>query len=266
MQATINGFRMNFAVEGPDRAPPVVLHHPLATDLTIWDDLTAALRPRYRVVRFDARGHGQSEATKAPYDFAMLGADVIGLMDHLKIARAHYLGLSMGGMVGQHLGVEHPQRFASLILCSTSSRIPDEAQPLWDERCIATRERGMASQVPLALSRWLAATTVNNKPEVVARMMRYVEATPVEGYIGWCQAIRRLNITDRLKGIALPTRVIVGAEDLGTPPAAAKVIHGQIAGSELIEVPGVAHQLHVEDPATFNRHVLDFLDRQPLLA
>jgi 3-oxoadipate enol-lactonase len=266
MQATINGFRMNFAVEGSDAAPAVVLHHPLATDLSIWDQLTAALRPRYRVVRFDARGHGASEATAAPYDFAMLGADVTALMDHLKIARAHFLGLSMGGMVGQHLGLEHPQRFASLILCSTSSRIPAEAQPLWDERVKVAREKGMASQVELALSRWLAASSLQGKPPLVSRMRRYIEATPVEGYAGWCQAIRGLNVTDRLKGIKLPTRVIVGAEDPSTPPAAAQVIHREIAGSDLVEVPGVSHQLQVEEPDTFNRHVREFLDRQPLIA
>jgi 3-oxoadipate enol-lactonase len=266
MQATINGFRMSFAVEGPDAAPVVILHHPLATDLSIWDELTAALLPHYRVVRFDARGHGASEATGAPYDFTMLGADVAGLMDHLKIARAHFLGLSMGGMVGQHLGLEHPQRFASLILCSTSSRIPVEAQPLWEERVKVAREKGMASQVELALSRWLAASSMQSKPALVARMRRYIEATPVEGYAGWCQAIRTLNVTDRLKGIKLPTRVIVGAEDPGTPPAAAQVIHREIAGSDLVEVPGVSHQLHVEEPDTFSRHVREFLDRQPPIA
>jgi 3-oxoadipate enol-lactonase len=107
---------------------------------------------------------------------------------------------------------------------------------------------------------------MKTKPNVVARMTRYIEATPVEGYCGWCGAIRNLNITDQLKTIALPTRVIVGSEDVGTPPAAAQVIHREIAGSELVEVPGVSHQLHVEEPATFNRHVLDFLDRQPPLA
>ena len=262
MQATINGFRMRFEVEGPDAAPTVILHHPLATNLSVWDELTAALLPRYRVVRFDARGHGASEATSAPYDFPMLTADVIGLMDHLQIARAHFLGLSMGGMVGQHLGLEHPQRCASLILCSTSSRIPAEAQPLWDERVKATRDKGMASQVELALSRWLAAASRKDKPALVARMTRCLETTPVEGYIGWCQAIRDLNVTDKLKGIKLPTRVIVGAEDPSTPPAAAQVIHRQIAGSDLVEVPGTSHMLHVEQPETFNRHVLAFLDRQ----
>jgi 3-oxoadipate enol-lactonase len=262
MHATVNGFRMSFAVEGPDAAPAVVLHHPLATDLTIWDALTAALMPRYRVVRLDARGHGASEATPAPYDFAMLTADVTGLMDHLSIARAHFLGLSMGGMVGQHLALAHPQRLASLILSSTSSRIPAEAKPLWVERVKVAREKGMASQVDLALQRWLATASLAGKPELVASMRAYIEATPVEGYAGWCDAIRDLDVTDRIKAIAVPTLVIVGSEDPSTPPAAAQVIHREIAGSELIEVPGVSHQLHVEDPATFNRHVLAFLDRQ----
>ncbi len=168
MQATINGFRMNFTVEGPDAAPTVVLHHPLATDLTIWDELTAALLPRYRVVRFDARGQGASEVTPAPYALPTLAADTVALMDHLGVARAHFLGLSMGGMVGQHLGVDHGRRFLSLTLCSTTSRTP----------------------------------------------------------------------------------------------AAAQVIHAAIAGSEYIEVPGVSHQLHVEQPATFNAHVLAFLNKQ----
>ena len=140
MQATINGFRMNFAVEGPEAAPAVVLHHPLATDLSIWDELTAALVPRYRVVRFDARGHGASEATPAPYDLATLTADTIALMDHLGLARAHFLGLSMGGMVGQHLGLAHPQRFASLILCSTTSRMP----PTRRARCGRSASRSRA--------------------------------------------------------------------------------------------------------------------------
>jgi 3-oxoadipate enol-lactonase len=261
MQATVNGFRMNFAVEGPEAAAVVVLHHPLATDLTVWDALTAALLPRYRVVRLDARGHGASEVTPAPYDFGMLTADVVGLMDHLKIARAHFLGLSMGGMVGQHLGLAHPQRLASLILSSTSSRIPAEAKPLWVDRVKVAREKGMDSQVDLALQRWLAPATLASKPDVVARMRAYIEATPVEGYAGWCDAIRDVDVTDRLKAIALPTLIVVGAEDPSTPPAAARVVHREIAGSELVEVPGVSHQLHVEDPATFNRYVLAFLDR-----
>jgi 3-oxoadipate enol-lactonase len=262
MQAAINGIRLSYEVEGASAGPAVVLLHPLATNLSIWDELTAALAPRYRVVRFDARGHGASEASPAPYTFATLSADVVGLMDHLRIERAHFLGLSMGGMVGQHLGLEHPQRFSSLVLCSTSSRVPAEGRAMWDERIKAAREQGMASQAPPAMQRWVAQSARERKPALVARLTRYVETTPVEGYVGWCNAISSLDVTDRLGGIRLPTRVIVGAEDPATPPAAAEVIHRGIAGSDLVVVPGVSHMLHVEEPDTFNGHVLAFLDRQ----
>jgi 3-oxoadipate enol-lactonase len=263
MQAAINGIRLNYEVEGQSAGPAVVLHHPLATNLGTWDELTAALAPRYRVVRFDARGHGESEASKAPYTFATLSADVVGLMDQLKIERAHFLGLSMGGMVGQFLGLDYPQRLLSLVLCSTSSRVPAEGRALWDERIKLTREKGMASQVPPAMQRWLAQSARESKPALVARLSGYIETTPVEGYIGWCNAISSLDVTDRLGGIRLPTRVIVGAEDPATPPAAAEVIHRGIAGSDLVVVPGVSHMLHVEEPEVFNRHVLEFLDKQP---
>ena len=147
MQASINGIRMNYDVSGAESAPVVVLHHPLATNLTIWDELTPALTGKYRVVRFDARGHGQTEAPKGPYTFETLAADVVALMDHLKINKADFLGLSMGGMVGQYLGLLHADRFSTLQLVSTSSRVPDEAKHLWVDRVKVAREKGMASQV-----------------------------------------------------------------------------------------------------------------------
>ena len=262
MQASINGIRMNYEVTGPDGAFPVVLHHPLATNLTIWDELQAALLPRYRVVRLDARGHGQTEAPKGPYDFDTLAADVVALMDHLKMARAHFLGLSMGGMVGQYLGLNSPQRFTTLQLVSTSSRIPDEMRHLWDERVKVTREKGMASQVDPAMQRWVSEAG-RKRPALVARLAKMIETTPVEGYIGWCQAIQGLNVTDRLKAITLPTRVIVGEEDPATPVAASQAIHREIKGSDLVIMPKVSHMLCAEDPPAFHKHVLEFLEKHP---
>jgi 3-oxoadipate enol-lactonase len=262
MQATINGIRMAYEIAGADGAPPVVLHHPLATNLSIWDELTAALQDRYRVVRFDARGHGQTEAPKGPYDFPTLCRDVVGLMDHLGIARAHYLGLSMGGMVGQYLGLDHPGRFASLQLVATSSRIPEEARPLWRDRVTVAREQGMTSQVATAMPRWITEAN-RQKPALVARLSRMIETTPLEGYAGWCGAVGGLDITSRLKAITLPTQVIVGAEDPATPPAAGKAIHAEIKGSELVEIPATAHLLCAEDPVTFHKHVLAFLAMAP---
>lgn len=260
MQATINGIRMNFEVSGKDSGQPVVLHHPLAANLTFWDELTAALAPRYRVVRLDARGHGQSEAPDGPYTFETLTKDVVALLDHLKIDRAHYLGLSMGGMVGQYLGLMYPDRFRDLILVSTSSRVPPEGRALWDERIRMSREKGMASQPEAAMQRWLSKAGREN-PKLVERMTKMIVATPVNGYAGWGAAIRDLNVTDRLKAITLPTRVIVGEEDPGTPVAASEAIHREIKGSDLIIMPGVSHMLSAEAPDAFHGHVLPFLDK-----
>jgi 3-oxoadipate enol-lactonase len=258
MQASINGIRMTYDVAGAERAPVVVLHHPLATNLSIWDELTPVLAGKYRVVRFDARGHGQTEAPKGPYTFETLAADVVGLMDHLKIKTAEFLGLSMGGMVGQYLGLLHAGRFSTLQLVSTSSRIPDEVKHMWVDRVKVAREKGMASQVEPALGRWI--TQANRaKPALVARLTKMIETTPLEGYAGWCQCIHGLNVTDRLKGIKLPTRVIVGKEDPATPVAAAETIHRQIAGSDLVILPNVSHMLCAEDPPAFHKPVLEFL-------
>ena len=260
MQASINGIRMNYQVDGPENATPVVVHHPIATNLTIWDELTAALTPRYRVIRFDARGHGQSEAPAGPYKFEKLAADVVGLMDHLKIDRAHYIGLSIGGMTGQYLGLDHARRFHTLQLVATTSRVPAEAKQMWLDRMTAAREKGMGPQVSATLQRWLTESS-RNKPELVARFTRMIETTPVEGYAGWCQVIPTLDITDRIKAITLPTQVIAGGDDIASPAAVAETIHRQIAGSNLVVIPGVAHMLCAEDPAAFHKPVLAFLDK-----
>jgi 3-oxoadipate enol-lactonase len=259
MKATINEITVNYKVSGPASAPPVVLHHPLATNLSVWDELAAALEPQYRVIRFDARGHGQSEAPTGRYSFPMLAQDVIGLMDHLGVGQSRFVGLSMGGMVGQYLGLLHPGRFHSLCLASTTSAVPDQARQLWEERIGNAGTLGMASLVEGSLARWLAPSTLQTKPALVARLQAMIETTPPEGYIGWCQAIRDLDITDRLKEIRLPTLVIVGALDPATTPAMAEVIHRAIAGSDLVVMPGVSHMLHVEAPDAFHAHVMPFL-------
>ncbi|HRD75450.1 MAG TPA: alpha/beta fold hydrolase [Hyphomicrobiaceae bacterium] len=261
MKAQINGIRMNFEVAGPERGPVVVLHHPLATNLTTWDELTAALTHKYRVIRMDARGHGVTEASPAPYAFETLAKDVVALMDHVGARKARFLGLSMGGMVGQYLGLLHPERFACLLLVSTSSRVPPEARALWDERIAAVRASGMKSQVQGALQRWVSPEALKSNKPLVARFTRMIEATPAEGYCGWGGAIRELDITGRLGEIRLPTRIIVGALDPSTPVAAAEAIHKAIPGSDLVVMPGVSHMLHGEAPAEFHKQVIPFLDR-----
>lgn len=259
MKATVNGISINYDLSGPDGASAVVLHHPLATNLTCWDELTAALTPRYRVLRFDARGHGRSDAPKGAYTFETLATDVVDLMTHCGIRKASFLGLSMGGMVGQYLGLLHPDRFHNLCLVSTSSRIPAEAQPIWEQRIANAKAGGMASQVEGAMQRWVSPRALKENPALVKRLAAMIEATPVDGYLGWCHAISGLNVTDRLGAIRLPTRVIVGEIDPATPVAASQAIHAAIPGSDLVVVPGVSHMLHNEEPELFHSHVLPFI-------
>ena len=195
MKATINGIAMNYELSGRADAPAVFLHHPLTANLATWDALTAELEPDYRVVRMDARGHGRTEAPSGPYTFETLAADVIGLLDHLGIEKARFLGLSMGGMVGQYLGLLYPERFYSLCLVSTTSAVPAQAKPLWDERIRTASTGDLSSLVEGATARWVTPETAKNNPEVVAELTAMMEATPPRGYAGWCAAIRDLDIT-----------------------------------------------------------------------
>lgn len=261
MKASINGISINYAVSGNGRGPAVVLHHPLGTNLSVWDDLTARLEPRYRVVRFDARGHGATEAPPGPYDFGMLARDTIGVMDHAGVTRGHFLGLSMGGFVGQFLGLDFPARLRSLTLVSTASNMT-AGRTIWDQRIREVTANGMTKEVvDVALTRWVAPAVLSGRPDLVARLRAMIEATPAAGYAGWCHAIRDLDVTHRLAGILLPTRVIVGALDPATPPAAAQAIHAEIQGCELVEMPGVSHMLMLEEPEAFQARVLEFLAR-----
>ena len=259
MRARIKDITMNYEVSGKDTAPPVVLHHPLATELTIWDELTAALEPHYRVIRLDARGHGKTDAPAGPYNMDALADDVVGLMDHLGIQKTRYLGLSMGGFVGQVLGWRHPSRFHSLCLVSTSSNMT-AAREVWEGRIKTASAQGMTKAiVDGSMQRWLSPNALANKPELVARLGNMVASTPSAGFVGWCQAIMSFDVTNRLKEIKLPVRIIAGAIDPATTPAMMQVMHKEIPGSEYAEVPGTAHMLHVEEPALFHAEVLPFM-------
>lgn len=259
MQASLNGAKLHYRDEGPSDRPAVLLHHSLAGSLALFDELAQRLAGSYRVVRFDARGHGASETTEPPYAFETLAADAVALLDHLGIARAHFLGLSMGGMIGQYMGLLHPDRVASLMLVSTTSRIPPEAHAIWDERIAAVAASGMAGQVAGSIARWLSPAAQTGRPDLVSRLASGIAATPPDGFIGWARAIRDLDLTDRLDAIVLPTLVVVGELDPGTPVAAAETIHRRIPGSRLAVMPALSHMLPIEAPDAFGMIVETFL-------
>lgn len=259
MRLKANGISLNYAFSGHQGAPVVVLHHALSVNRGMWDMVARALEDEYRVLRFDARGHGQTDAPDGPYEFETLSKDALGLMDMLGIDKAHFLGLSMGGIVGQHLGLLAPDRFESLTLVSTQARVPDEGKAAWNDRIAAVKERGMEGQVQPTLQRWFTESFRATGDPVLDDIAQMVRKTPVKGFIGWGLAIRELDIADRLPQIALPTLVIVGEHDPGTPVAAAQLIHDKIEGSELRIVEDASHQVPLERPQEFLNMVTSFL-------
>lgn len=261
MRAHANGIEIAYDTFGPDGAPAILLHHTLATSNKMWADTVVKLSEQYRVVAMDARGHGDSDVTNPPYDFATLARDITSLLDALGIAEAHYMGSSMGGMVGQCVGFMAPDRLRSLILVSTTSAVPEAARGAWDERIEAVRADGMESQVAMTMERWYTAPFLATGNPVLAETEAMIRATPADGFMGWGMAIRDFDISDRLSEITCPTLVVVGEEDPSTPVEASRAIHAGIAGSELIIVEQASHQLPLERPEAFQTAIAEFLNK-----
>jgi|WetSurMetagenome_2_1015567.scaffolds.fasta_scaffold09690_2 3-oxoadipate enol-lactonase len=259
MRITANGISIHYTLNGPASAPVVTLSHSLATNLSMWEPQAAALAVRYRVLRYDTRGHGGTDAPAGPYSLDQLADDAVALLRGLGIERTHFVGLSMGGMIGQILALSHPEMLRSLILCDTSSRVPPEARPMWEERIRTTEQQGMAPHVDPTVARWFTAPFVTGHPEVIEPVRTMIRQTPPQGYIGCGHAIKMLDLTDRLHGITTPTLVIVGEDDPGTPVAAARTIHERIAGSELVVLKSASHLSNLEQAEAFNRAMTAFL-------
>ena len=253
----VNGIAVHYEVEGS--GPWVTLSHSLSCDLTMWDALAASLAPTFTVLRYDTRGHGGTSAPEGDYSFGQLTADLTGLLDALKVGRTHFLGLSMGGMIGQHLALAAPQRLERLVIANSTSRIPPEAGPLWDERIAIVRAQGCAGVVEGTLGRWFTPGFRQSRPDATAPIARLIANTPSAGYIGCAAAIRHLDITSRIGAIKAPTLVIAGAEDPGTPPAMSEAIAAAIPGARLEVIPSASHLSCIEQPEIFNRLVTDFL-------
>jgi 3-oxoadipate enol-lactonase len=253
----VNGISVRYQVEGT--GPWLTLVHSLTCDLTMWDELAVALAPTFTVLRYDTRGHGQTSAPDGDYSFAQLTADLVGLLDALKIERTHYLGVSMGGMIGQHFALAAPQRLNKLVIANSTSRIPPEAGPLWDERIAIARAQGCAGVEEGTLARWFTPGFRAARPDAMERIGHLIRTTPAAGYIGCASAIRALDITARIGAITAPTLVIAGADDPGTPPAMSEIIAQTSPGARLKVIPSASHLSCIEQPEAFLRLVADFL-------
>jgi len=259
MKTRINGIEANYELHGREGAPWLVLSHSLACSVRMWDPQIAALKDRYRILSYDTRGHGGSEAPKGAYTLELLADDLKALIDHVGAKNPHYCGLSMGGMIGQTFALKYPGVFRTLMLADTTSRYPAEAWPLWQERIKIAEEKGMAPLVEPTLQRWFTEPFRKSNPAPVAAIGKLIASTPVAGYVGCCHAIPKINLTARLKEIKCPVLVICGEQDPGTPPAMAREIHDNAPGSKLVMIPQAAHLSNLEQPAAFTKAMRDFL-------
>ncbi len=262
MRITANGISMHYTLNGPASAPVVTLSHSLATTLSMWEPQAGAIAARYRVLRYDTRGHGGTDAPSGPYSLDQLADDAVALFRALGIERTHFIGLSMGGMIGQAVALQHPEMLRSLILCDTSSRIPPEARPMWEERIRTTEQQGMEPHVEPTICRWFTPPFAPKNPEIVESVRAMIRQTKPQGYIGCCHAIKALDLTDRLSAIAVPTLIVVGEDDPGTPVAASRAIHERLTGSALVILKSASHLSNLEQSEAFNKALLDFLGRQ----
>ena len=259
MKIRAGGLEINYELDGPARAPVVTLSHSIAADLTMWEPTLPALRERYRVLRYDVRGHGGSEAAPGAYTLEQLADDARALLGALGIARTHWVGLSLGGMIGQALALRAPEHLASLVLCDTASTMPPEMKPVWNERIATVEAGGAGARLDDVLARWFTPGFAQSRPDVVARTLAMIGRTSPRGFAGCAAAIRDLDFTERLPGIHLPTLLIVGEQDEATPPIASQFMQALIKDAELIVLPGAAHLSNVEQPEAFNRALAGFL-------
>jgi 3-oxoadipate enol-lactonase len=250
---------LNYRIDGPPGAPWVMLAHGLATNLHLWDHLAGVLAQSYRVLRYDARGHGQSSVPPGDYSLDLLVSDARRLLDALSIERTHVVGLSMGGMVSLGLAIEHSERIAGAAVCDARVQATQEYRDGWDHRIGLVRMGGLEAVVEHTLKRWFTPAFHAAHPERLDEIRRMVCATPPAGHLGCAAALKNLNYAARLGTIAVPMLYLTGAQDLGAPPEVVKAAQAATPGARYVEIPGAGHISNIEQPELFARAIVDFL-------
>jgi 3-oxoadipate enol-lactonase len=260
-----NGLNMHYAWSGRADGPVLLFVNSLGTNFHVWDPQAAFLADRFRILRYDMRGHGLTDCPPVPeggpgYTIDMLADDALGLLDALKVKRAHVCGLSIGGLVAQRVAAKAGDRVASLVLCDTANRIgPPE---IWKDRIAAVHKGGTAAIAGGVMQRWFTPPFLAERKAEAAGMVNMLTRTPTDGYVGCCYALRDADLRADDAKITAPTLVIVGDQDAATSPALAKELSEAIKGARLEIVTGAAHIPTIEQPAAINRLLGDFLGAQ----
>jgi 3-oxoadipate enol-lactonase len=256
MKVKANGIDINYRIDGPEGAPWLMFSNSLVTNIGMWDDQARDLAGRYRVLRYDQRGHGATDAPAGRYTFELLIADVIALMDALGVAKTHFAGLSMGGATALGLALKHPGRVDRVIVCDTPCQSTPTSTQQWNERIAIAEKQGMEPLVEATVGRWFPGEMI--KAPHVEKVRQMVRTTPVNGFIGCAAALADHDFASAAATVTRPVLFIAGEKD-GVTPAAMRKLNAAVAGSRYVELAGAGHISNMDQPQAFTRAVADFL-------
>ena len=258
----VNGVSFHAAVSGPPGAPWLTFSNSHATDLSLWDEQAFRFQDRFRVLRYDTRGHGRTGATEGAYDFDLLAADVVALWDALGIARSHFVGLSLGGTTGIELALRFPDRIASLAACDCRCNVTPEFAASWDPRIATAQREGLEALVEPTVQRWFTPAFRARNAPALDKVRGMIRRTSVAGYVGCAEALKRIDCEPRLFAIRCPTLFLTGDKDPSAPPDLMRGWQGQVHGSRLTVIKDAAHITNIEQPEAFDAALEEFLMAQ----
>jgi 3-oxoadipate enol-lactonase len=261
MLTVANGIAINYVIDGPEGAPWVTFSTGISNDTTLWDDHVAGLAGRYRLLRYDSRGHGASAATAGDYTFEQLTGDVLGLWDVLRIERSHLVGIGLGGMTAMALALDYPERISALVAAACRAALTPDYAAIWPPMVEAARASGIDAIVEQTARRWFPDGFRAANPETLDKVRMMIRRTSLDGYLGCIAALLTLDLGARVGRLAVPTLFVSGAEDLlGGPPAVMRELADSVAGARHVTLPGAGHICNIANAEEFTRALGDFFD------
>jgi 3-oxoadipate enol-lactonase len=258
MRIKANGIEINYQIDGPERAPWLILSNSLATNLAMWDEQARTFGRTFRVLRYDQRGHGATEAPAGRYRFDVLVADALALIDALGIKQAHFTGLSMGGATALGLAEKHPDRVDKIVVCDSPCQSTPTSAQQWEERIAVAQKQGMEALVEPTVGRWFPPETLAAKAPHIDKVRQMIRTTPVNGFIGCAAALADHDYASAAATVKRPVLFLVGGKD-GVNPAAMRKLNAAVPGSRYVELAGAGHISNLDQPQAFNRALEDFL-------
>ncbi len=261
MKVEANGIAIDHVIDGPQGAPWVTFSTGISNDTTMWDGHVAGLADRYRLLRYDSRGHGGTEATAGAYTFDLLTGDVLGLWDALGIERSHLVGIGLGGMTAMALALDHPERISALVAAACRAALTPDYEAIWPPMIEIARASGIEAIVERTASRWFPDAFREANPETMENVRAMIRRTSLDGYLGCIAALLTLDLGGRVQDLAVPTLFVSGAEDrLGGPPEMMRELADSVADARHVTLPGAGHICNIANPQGFTRALGEFFD------